>query len=83
MRALVAVIAGYSLVTMRRLLLAVAALVAEHGLGCSVACGIFLDPGSNPCPLSWQADSQPLDHQESPHRHHLEQKEPDTKKNAH
>ena len=79
MRALAAVTAGYSLVAMRRLL-AVAALVAEHGLSCSVACGIFLDPGSNPCPLRWQADSQPLDHKESPHRHHLEQKEPDTKK---
>ena len=33
---------------------------------CSVACGIFLDQGSNPCPLNWQADSQPLRHQGSP-----------------
>ena len=24
---------------------------------CFVACGIFLDQGSNPCPLHWQADS--------------------------
>ena len=24
------------------------------------------DQGSNPCPLNWQADSQPLDHQGSP-----------------
>ena len=30
------------------------------------ACGIFLDQGSNPCPLHWQADSLPLRHQGSP-----------------
>ena len=35
-------------------------------LGCSAACGIFPDQGSNPCPLHWQADSQPLRHQGSP-----------------
>ena len=28
--------------------------------------GIFPDQGSNPCPLRWQADSQPLRHQGSP-----------------
>ena len=59
------------------LLIAVASVVAEHGLqtcrfqqlqyvgsvavarrlSCSVACGIFLDQGSNLCPLHWQADS--------------------------
>ena len=27
-----------------------------HGLSCSTACGIFLDQGSNLCPLCWQAD---------------------------
>ena len=73
---------GYSLAAMRRLLIAVAALVMEHkleglqasvvaalrlsstisvvgthGLSCPVACGIFLNQGSNPCPLHWQADS--------------------------
>ena len=32
----------------------------------SAACGIFPDQGSNPCPLHWQADSQPLRHQGSP-----------------
>ena len=37
-----------------------------HGPRCSVACGIFPDQGSNPCPLHWQADSQPLHHQGSP-----------------
>ena len=28
-----------------------------HGLSCSVAYGVFLDQGSNPCPLHWQVDS--------------------------
>ena len=37
-----------------------------HGLRCSAACGIFLDQGSNPCPLHWQVDSEPLRHQGSP-----------------
>ena len=32
-------------------------VVVAHGLSCSAACGIFLDQGSNPCPLHWQADS--------------------------
>ena len=41
-------------------------VVVIHGLSCSVACGIFPDQGSNPCPLHWQADSQPLHHQGSP-----------------
>ena len=36
------------------------------GLSCPVACGILPDQGSNPCPLHWQADSQPLRHQGSP-----------------
>ena len=30
--------------------------VVVHGLSCSAACGIFLDQGSNPRPLHWQAD---------------------------
>ena len=42
-------------------------VVVAHGPSCSVACGIFPDQGSNPCPLHWQADSQPLCHQGSPH----------------
>ena len=37
-----------------------------HGPSCSTACGIFPEQGSNPCPLPWQADSQPLRHQGSP-----------------
>ena len=40
--------------------------IVAHGCSCSVACGIFPDQGSNPCPLHWQADSQPLRHQGSP-----------------
>ena len=41
-------------------------VVVAHGLSCSTACGIFPDQGSNPCPLHWQADSQPLHYQGSP-----------------
>ena len=40
-------------------------VVVAHRLSCSAACGIFPDRGSNPCPLHWQADSQPLRHQGS------------------
>ena len=36
-----------------------------HGPSCSATCGILPDQGSNPCPLHWQADSQPLCHQGS------------------
>ena len=32
-------------------------VVVAHGLSCSAACGIFLDQGSNLCPLHWQVDS--------------------------
>ena len=41
-------------------------VVVGHGPSCSAACGIFPDQGSNPCPLHWQSDSQPLRHQGSP-----------------
>ena len=40
-------------------------VIVAHGPSCSAACGIFPDQGSNPCPLHWQADSQPLCHQGS------------------
>ena len=50
-----------------------ASLAAEHRLSnCGSRAqplrgsGIFPDQGSNPCPLHWQADSQPLHHQGSP-----------------
>ena len=41
-------------------------VIVAHGPSCSAACGILPDQGSNPCPLRWQADSQPLRHQGSP-----------------
>ena len=41
-------------------------VIVAHGPSCSAACGIFPDQGLNPCPLHWQADSQPLRHQGSP-----------------
>ena len=41
-------------------------VIVSHGPSCSTACGIFPDQDSNPCPLHWQADSQPLCHQGSP-----------------
>ena len=41
-------------------------VVVAHGPSCSAACGIFPDQGLNPCPLHWQADSQPLRRQGSP-----------------
>ena len=40
--------------------------IVAHGPSRSLACGIFPDQGLNPCPLHWQADSQPLRHQGSP-----------------
>ena len=42
-------------------------VIVAHGPSCSAACGIFPDQGLNPCLLHWQADSQPLRHQGSPH----------------
>ena len=41
-------------------------VIVAHGPSCSAARGIFPDQGSNPRPLHWQADSQPLRHQGSP-----------------
>ena len=41
-------------------------VVVAHWPSCSAVCGTFPDQGSNPCPLHWQADSQPLRHQGSP-----------------
>ena len=45
--------------------------IVAHGPNRYVACGIFPDQGSNPCPLHWQADSQPLRHQGSPLWHFM------------
>ena len=41
---------GYSLVAVLGLLIAAVSLVAEHGLSCPTACGIFLDQGWNHVP---------------------------------
>ena len=41
-------------------------VIVAHGPSCSAARGILPDQGSNPCPLHWKADSQPLRHQGSP-----------------
>ena len=41
-------------------------VTVAHGPSRSAACGILPDQGSNPCPLHWQADPQPLRHQGSP-----------------
>ena len=46
-------------------------VLVAHGPSCSAACGIFPDQGSKPCPLHWQADSQPLRHQGSPGKYFL------------
>ena len=46
-------------------------VAVAHGPSCSAACGIFPDQELNPCPLHWQADSQPLRHQGSPSGHLL------------
>ena len=45
--------------------------VVAHGPSRSATCGTLPDQGSNPCPLHWQADSQPLRHQGSPVIHIL------------
>ena len=67
---------GLSPVAVLRLLIVVTSLVRQHGpqsvqasvvvahwLSCPVTYGVFLDQGSSLCPLHWQGDSQPLDHQ--------------------
>ena len=47
-----------------------ALVIVAHGLSCSKTGGIFLDHpwtrNQTPCPLHWQAESQPVDHQGSP-----------------
>ena len=41
----------------RRVRSAWSSVAVAHRLSCPTACGIFLDQGSNPCPLLWQTDS--------------------------
>ena len=38
----------------------VGSVAVVHRLSWPAACGIFLDQGSNPCPLHWQVDSSTL-----------------------
>ena len=45
----------------------VCSVVVARGLSRSAACGIFPDQRSNLCPLHWQVDSKPLDHQGNLH----------------
>ena len=47
-------------------------VIVAHGPSHSAACGILPDQGSNPRPLHWQADSQPLRHQGSPYMVYFE-----------
>ena len=73
---LVAAVGATLYVVEHATLIAMASSVVEHGLQDAglaavalsrlAAWGIFLDQGSNPLPLLWQADSLPLDHQGSP-----------------
>ena len=58
-------------VVVARGLQSTASAAVAHWHSCSRACGIFLDQGSNPHPLHWQADSQPLHHQGSPRLYFL------------
>ena len=41
-------------------------VIVAHGPSRFAACGTLPDQGSNPCPLHWQAHSQPPRHQGSP-----------------
>ena len=41
-------------------------VAAALGLSFSTACGILPVQGLNQCPLHWQVDSYPKDHQGSP-----------------
>ena len=66
------VVPGLSLVV-QGFLIVVASLLQSTGCRCTgfqvvapIVCGIFLDQGSNLCPLHWKADSYPLCHQGSP-----------------
>ena len=62
-------IAVGSLIAEHELQVSRVSVVVAHVLSCPAACGIFLDQGSNLCPLHQQADSLPPDHQGSPKLH--------------
>ena len=48
-----------------------ASAVVAHELSCPLICGSFPDQGLNQCPLQWQVDSSPLDHQAGKSLHSL------------
>jgi len=54
------------LIVVASLAASMGSVVMAHKLSFHEACGIFPDQGSNPCPLHWEADSQPLDYLRSP-----------------
>ena len=68
----------------RGLLITVASLVAVWALECvgsvgvtlrlrwPTPCGVFPHQGVNPCPLHWQVDSYPMDHQGNPGIFHFQ-----------
>ena len=55
-------------------------IVVAHELSCSTVCGILPDQGSHPCPLRWEVDSYPLDHQGSPGQYDGHLSAPGTRK---
>ena len=50
----------------------VGSVAVAHGLSCPATCRIFPDQGSDQCPLHWQVDSLPLDHQRGPEHVYLQ-----------
>ena len=50
-------VAVHGLPAVAFLLQIVGSVVAVRGFSCPSVCGTFLDQGSHPCPLHWQADS--------------------------
>ena len=64
--ALASLVAEHGLETHRLQQLQHEGSAVVHWLSCSTACGIFPNEGSNTCPLHWQMDYYPLDHQGSP-----------------
>ena len=48
------------------IIIGMASPVVGHRLSCPITYGIFPDQGLNPCPLYWQVEFYPLDHQGNP-----------------
>ena len=58
--------AGFSRCGLNSCGLGAQTVIVADGLSCSMARGIFLDQGSNPCPPALAAEFLPLGHQGSP-----------------